>query len=273
MQGTRFDQLTRAIGTAPTRRAALRILAGTTLGALAAAARAGRRSIEAAQRPPTATDTPVTHLTVTNNSGAVVQVYLTLGPVGGCARNVTLNDVPFVTNRINQSQGWFNLASRDSVTYTAPPDTCLSGNFTFGGPPQNCPDRGQFPNGMNLAEFTLNNSPQGPNAQETVDISAVYGVNAHLQFQLSGGGAWNDGAGQQTITGFENRALTDNIGLSGVFPYGCDDCTRRTAPTVTCPGPNVPPFPDMCDATHICNVQRDAAGAGGTVQVLFNGFI
>ena len=272
MQGTRFDQLAKAVGTAPTRRAALRILAGATLGALAAT-RPGRHSTAAAQRPPTATAAPTTHLTVTNNSGAVVQVYLTLGSVGGCAQNVTLNDVPFVTNRVNASQGWFNVAPHDSVTYTAPPDTCMSGNFSFGGPPQNCPDRGQFPNGMNLAEFTLNNSPQGPNAQETVDISGVYGVNASLQFQLSGGGAWNDGGGQQNITQFANQGLTANIGLAGVFPYGCDDCTRRTSPTVTCPGSNVPPFPEMCDATHICNVQRDATSSGGTVQVIFAGFI
>jgi hypothetical protein len=272
MDGTWFDHLTRDVGGAATRRAALRILAAAAAGALAAA-RGGQRATEAAQRPPATTDTATTHLTVTNNSGAVVQVYLTLGSVAGCARNVTLNDVPFVTNRVNQSQGWFNVAPHDSVTYTAPSDTCMSGNFSFGGPPQNCPDRGQFPNGMNLAEFTLNNGTQGANAQETVDISGVYGVNAHLQFQLSGGGPWNDGAGQRTITGFENQGLLQNIGLSGVFPYGCDDCTRRTSPTVTCPGPNVPPFPNMCDATHICNVQRDAATAGGTVQVIFNGFM
>jgi hypothetical protein len=211
---------------------------------------------------------------VTNDTASPVEVFLTLGTVAGCAQNVSLNEVPFVTNRINANQGSFKLAPHDSQTYTAPPNTCLSGNFSFGGPPQNCPDRTQYPNGMNLAEFTINNSPQGPNAQETIDISGVYGVNAHLRFQISGGGPWNDGAGQHfNIAGFENRGLTDNIGISGVFPYGCDDCTRRTPPTVTCPGPNVPPFPDVCDTTHICNVQRDASTAGGTVQVIFAGFI
>jgi hypothetical protein len=266
MSEQRFDHLTRILGEAPTRRAALKVLAGATAGALAA--RAGFRTA-AAQSPP-----PQTHLTVTNDTDAPVQVYLTLGIVGGCAQNVTLNDVPFVTNRVNANQGSFKLAPHDSVTYTAPPHTCMSGNFTFGGPPQNCPDRGQFPNGMNLAEFTLNNATQAANAQETIDISGVYGTNAHLRFQMSGGGDWNDGAGQHhNIADFENRGLTDSIGISGVFPYGCDDCTRRTSPTITCPGPNVPPFPDVCDPTHICNVQRDAATSGGTVQIVFAGFI
>lgn len=271
MQPAAFDRLTKAIATVQPRRAALRLVAGAAMGALAV--RAGRAPAAAAQRPPTATAPATTHLTVTNDTAAPVEVWLTLGSVGGCVQNVTLNDVNFVTNRVSANQGSFKLAPHDSVSYTAPPNTCLSGNVAFGGPPQNCPDRIQFPNGMNLAEFTLNNSSQGPNAQETVDISAVYGVNAHLQFQLSGGGAWNAGAGQQNIAAFENRALLDNIGLVGVFPYGCDDCIRRTSPTVTCPGPNVPPFPDMCDATHLCNVQRDASSAGGTVQIIFKGLL
>jgi hypothetical protein len=265
MSGKWFDQLTKVLGAAPTRRSALKVLAGATAGAFAA--RTIRGTTAAAQSP------SQTHLTVTNDTNSPVQVYLTLGTVDGCAQNVTLNDIPFVTNRVNANQGSFKLAPHDSQTYTAPPNTCLSGNFSFGGPPMNCPDRSQFPSGMNLAEFTINNSPQGPNAQETIDISGVYGTNAHLKFQVSGGGAWNDGGSQHNVTQFENRGLTDNIDISGVFPYGCDDCTRRTSPTVTCLGPNVPPFPNVCDTTHICNVQRDASTAGGTVQVIFAGFI
>jgi hypothetical protein len=261
MQGTRFDALTRALGAAPSRRATLKVLAGATVGALAA--RAGRRPA-AAQVPDT------THLTVTNDSPRPVEVWLTLGRVPGC---VTLAQVPFVTNRVNQDQGSFMLAPHDSQTYTVPPGQCISGNYTFGAPPQNCPDRGQWPNGINLAEFTINNANQGPSAQETIDISAVYGVNAHVRFAMSGGGPWNAGGARQNVAQFENAGLTHNVDEVGVFPYGCDDCTNRMAPTVMCPGPNVPPFPGTCSAAHLCNVQRDASRAGGSVQITFGGFL
>ena len=90
---------------------------------------------------------------------------------------------------------------------------------------------------------------------------------------MSGGGPWNAGSAWPNVTQFENAGLLHNVGEVGVFPYGCDDCIRRTSPTVTCPGPDVPPFPNTCNVAHICNVQRDAATAGGSVQIVFGGFL
>ena len=60
MSGNRFDRLTRAVGEAPTRRAALKVLAGATAGALVA--RALRGTTAEAQSP------SQTHLTVTNDT-------------------------------------------------------------------------------------------------------------------------------------------------------------------------------------------------------------
>jgi hypothetical protein len=266
INGKRFDDLTKTLGAASSRRSTFKVLAGATMGALVARATGRTASAQA----PTATAPPVTHLIVSNETAAPVQVWLTLGRVPGC---VGLDNIPFITNRVNPDQGWFTLAPHDSQDYSVPPGQCISGNYTFGTPPQNCPDRTQWPNGINLAEFTINNSNQGPSAQETIDNSAVYGANARIRFNLSGGGPWNAGGSRPNITSFENRGLMENVNVIGVFPYGCDDCTNRMPPTVMCPGPNVPPFPGVCSAEHLCNVQRDAASGGGSVQIIFNGFI
>ena len=209
-----------------------------------------------------------TALELTNGTDQDVQAYLTLGATPGCIQNVA--GIPFVTNVVNKLQGWFTLAANKSVSYTPPAGVGVNGNFAFGTPPINCPTDA-FPNGVNLAEFILNNDFQGPGAQETIDISAVAGVNVYIKFSMTGGGVWNAGATEPSVTEFENKGLKDNCGQVGVFPYGCDNCTERVAPPV-CTGPPPPPPYGNCQSAPICNVQRDASTAGGTVSVFFNGF-
>lgn len=209
-----------------------------------------------------------TALQLTNGSSQDVQVYLTLGATSGCVQNV--GDIPFVTNVVNTLQGWFTLKQGDTVSYTPPSGSCINGNFAFGTPPINCPTD-TYPNGVNLAEFILNNDFQGPGAQETIDISAVAGVNAFIEFSMTGGGAWNAGSTEPNVTQFANKGLKENCGLVGVFPYGCDNCTERVAPP-ECAGPPPPPPYGDCQSAPICNVQRDASNSGGTVTVTFKGF-
>lgn len=212
---------------------------------------------------------PTTALQLTNGTGQDVTVFLTLGAVTGCVQNVA--DVPFVTNVVNPLQGSFTLSQGQPVSYTPPAGVGISGNFTFGTAPINCPTD-DFPNGVNVAEFILNNSFQGAGAQETIDISAVAGVNSLIQFAMSGGGGWNAGSTEPNVTEFENKGLNDNCGQVGVFPYGCDNCTKSTSPP-ECSGPPTPPPYGDCQSAPICNVQRDASSSGGTVTVTFMGWI
>lgn len=152
-----------------------------------------------------------TELLLKNSSNQDVRVFLTLGSVPGCVASI--QDIPFVTHVLSDLQGWFVLPRHVPVSYAPPEGIGLNGNFAFGTAPSNCPPS-DFPNGVNLAEFMLNNGFQGEGAQETIDISAVAGVNAYLRFLLSGGGPWNAGSVQQ-VTRFENKKSDTTLGRSG----------------------------------------------------------
>ena len=211
-----------------------------------------------------------TQLTLKNNSAQDVRVYLTLGAVQGCVQPIT--EIPFVKHQVNKLQGWFMLSKGASVSYTPPQGEGFNGNFAFDTAPQNCPTD-QFPSGVNLAEFMLNNSFQGSSAQETIDISAVAGVNAFLKFSMTGGGVWNAGKTQPNVTEFENKKIGHNAGQVGVYPYACDECTESKKPPVCSKPPVGAPNPPMPQKEAICNVQRDASQSGGTVLLTFNGLV
>jgi len=90
---------------------------------------------------------------------------------------------------------------------------------------------------------------------------------------MTGGGGWNAGSTQPTITTFANKAIGENTGLVGVFPYACDNCTASVAPPICTTPPVGAPNPPQPQAQPICNVQRDASTAGGTVAIVFTGFV
>jgi hypothetical protein len=216
-----------------------------------------------------------TTLALKNSSAIDVTVFLTLGAVAGCVASIA--DVPPIMSptlpiaKLNDLQGSFTLKSGASVSFTPPVGVGISGNFAFGTPPLNCATS-QFPSGINVAEFTLNNAFQTGIPQESIDISAVAGVNSLLQFGMTGGGAWNAGSTQPNVASFENKKIGDNVGQVGVFPYACDICTGSDKPP-KCDAPPVgAPSPPVPQTQNICLVQRDASQAGGTVLVTFNGF-
>ena len=169
----------------------------------------------------------VTRLKVLNATSNELQVYITLGAVDCCLQKVS--EIPFVTHVINDLQGSFTLPAWGGVDYAPPSGTGISGNLCFGSPPINCPTP-QFPSGVNLAEFILNNGFEGSHAQETIDISCVAGANALISYSLSGGGKWNAGPTQPAVASFANKSIGENTGLVGVFPYGCDNCTSSDNP-------------------------------------------
>ena len=214
-----------------------------------------------------------TRVVVHNYSKKQVKVYLTLGDTKGCIKDVS--KIPGVT-KIHKLQGWFNLGAGKNFSYTSPKGKGFNGNFTFGTPPINCPTTA-WPNGVNLAEFIVNNGFQGSNAQETIDISAVYGVNAEIEFMTAKGGAWNAGVGKNNkpikVITFKNASIGNNVGLKGVFPYGCTTCTGTAGFAPCNPAPKDAPSPIKTQATNICNVQRNSSKGGGVVEIAFWKFL
>lgn len=209
----------------------------------------------------------MTTLETHNASDSPVLVYLTLGATPGCVQDVsTITFTPAVDlNVIAPLMGSFTLSKHHTVTIAAPDGLGLNGNLCFGSPPINCPCP-DWPNGVALAEFILNNGFQ-PGGQETIDISCVAGSNAYLSFDLSAGD-WTANGGTISVTQMRNSTRYHNTGLVGVYPYGCDDCTASVSPP-SCVGPQ----PQFANTEPICNVQRSAASnQGGVVKVSFIGW-
>ena len=209
-----------------------------------------------------------TQLTIKNITDYTVKVYLTLGAAKGCIEKV--QEVPMVKNIINNKQGWFNLDSKKEASYTPPDNKGFNGNITFNTEPLNCPNN-DFPSGINLAEFMLNNSFQNGNPQETIDISGVAGTNAYIEFLLDGGDNWNAGSNNPNVTKFSNLQIGYNKGQIGVYPYKCDDCTKSTNPPSCCSKPRGAPASITPQESAICNVQRNATESGGTVTISYKG--
>ncbi|WAC27340.1 hypothetical protein [Ancylobacter sp. SL191] len=212
-----------------------------------------------------------TELIVTNATTESVTVWLTLGATAGCISNVS--DVGWGITAEAPLQGYFTLqpGTANSVSYISPQGVGFNGNITFGTPPLNCATP-SWPEGVNIAEFILNNAFQGSNAMETVDISAVAGVNAMIAFHLHGGGSWSASSAYPKVTSFSNSAIGDNVGRVGVYPYGCDDCTASVAPPACANPPKNAPNPIVPQTDPICNVQRDASKSGGMVSITFLGY-
>jgi hypothetical protein len=207
-------------------------------------------------------DTTRTQMQIINATDSAVVVYVTLGATEGCLQSIM--GVPFITDSISLLAGYFILKGHDSTAVWSPDSLGFNGVISFNTQPINCATP-QFPNGVNIFEFIINNSFQSGNPQETVDISCVAGTSCTILAELRGGNAWNAGK-YDSITDIKNNIEGKNSGLIGVFPYGCDTCT----------GAKNPP---ACDSISIdkqiepiCTVQRNAVGSGGgIVRVIYLG--
>lgn len=206
-----------------------------------------------------------TALYVVNNTEDSMVVFLTVGA-----------DTNYITdvNRIfgiktDGMQGSFILNAHDTLYYTSPYGKGFNGNICFVTAPVNCADTIIYPFGINIFEFALNNNFKGiANAQETIDISCVSGVNSKIVCNLSEDN-WNVGSDVTKFKSFKNLFIYDNVGRTGVFPYGCDSCTVIKNPPVCL---NHKKY-SQTQKKNICNVQRDANKKGGKVYVVFSGVI
>lgn len=209
-----------------------------------------------------------TELIIINDWTDEVKVYLTLDE--GEEYISDISKIPFVKETTSSNQGCFVLDPGKFISYNSPQGKTFSGNIAFNSPPLNCPTD-DFPMGINLAEFTLNSYSTNPKSWETVDISNVSGANSYLKFLLTDGEKWNAGPNHPNVTKFKNEALGKNIGNIGVFPYGCDICTASVAPPMCGNKPIGAPSSPIPQTDAICNVQRAASNAGGTVSIFYMG--
>jgi hypothetical protein len=209
-----------------------------------------------------------TSLVLANGTDQAVQVGLVLAALGGpcpahhppvtadqLAKKGFCSDVTESGSPPYAGKCLLTISKNSSVTFPDIPDTCISGNVTFGGYGA-CPDT-TFPTGATTAEFTLNSKA----GAETVDISLVNGYSAEVTISMSGGGAWTYGPNSTSISKISIKPLGDNVGNPGVFPKNCSDCVGLVGVPV-CPGFTSDPD---CQSERICNVQRSAYG--GTVTI------
>ena len=208
-----------------------------------------------------------TLMSIYNATRNDVLVYITLGTTPGCIQNVL--DIPFVTDTVPGQrglQGTFILKAGDSTLAFAPDGLGYNGVISFNYAPDNCSSPA-YPNGINQFEFIIDNAFQGPGSQETVDISCVHGTNCIIRVDLGNDSSWNASPARPVVQSFVNDLNRNAVGLTGVYPYGCDNCTASDAPP-SCVGKQ----PQFANALPICNVQRPANSSAGVVHVIFEGF-
>jgi len=213
-----------------------------------------------------------TGLVIQNNTSQSTDVFVVLAALGGaCNTNkppITadqLKDAGFCDQVVESGtppyagKCQFTLGANQSKPFPNIPNTCISGNITFGAYPS-CPTA-SFPNGFTTAEFTLNPSA----GAEDVDVSLVNGYNYNVTMTMEGGGGWAVSSTNppQAITQISPKPLGKNIGNPGVYPEDCTDCIQLVGQPV-CPG-----FPTnpTCQPARICDAQRAFSSNGGTVTV------
>ena len=196
-----------------------------------------------------------TTLAVYNGREDSVLVYLTLG---GGDDSTFVQDVKGIFG-ITQSGlvGSFYIQPGDTVFYQS--SLKLSGNIGFGSQGVNCFTK-EWPTGVNIFEFNLNED------QESMDISAMGGVNSLMVVQNIGGPMWAATPSFPDVRLYYNDTMWKNTNKLGVFPYGCTTCTD-TIGKQACQTPNETP-----DSTRICNPTRAAGYRGGLVLLTFKGY-
>jgi hypothetical protein len=218
-----------------------------------------------------------TQLIIKNETAADAQVFVVLAAAGGaCAANdyppitaAQLAASNFCENVVENPQYspfagkcQLILKAGESKAFPDIPNTCISGNVTFGGYPS-CPNTA-FPTGFSTAEFTLN-PPFGN--KEDVDISLVNGFNSLVTVSMEGGNGWVVSNTDQPISKITPKLPGQNAGNPGVYPEDCTDCIRLQGSPV-CPGFSPNP---KCQPSRICDAQRDVTANGGQVTIALQG--
>ncbi len=207
----------------------------------------------------------MTQLKISNQKSTDVLTFITLGATNGCIQDVRLLSFsnPSLEVEINHDLMCHFILKANSSTYVAAPEGLgFNGNVSFNSPPVACITP-ELPNGMNLAEFIINNSFQ-EGGMETLDNSCVSGANAKIKIIMDTND-WTTNNGQTIVTEIENDIWDKNTGLVGVFPFGCDNCTESVAPP-SCIGQK----PQFANKEPICMALRPAKIENeGTIEINF----
>jgi hypothetical protein len=200
-----------------------------------------------------------TKFTLWNSTKDSVKVFITLN---GYTDSIDIKEhVQSVDGIFGCTQsglvGSFYIGANDTMSYVS--HKWLAGNMTFNAQPVNCRSV-DLPNGINLFEYNLNNN------QESIDISAVTGVNCIIDVKLNGGPNWMATPAFPDVRHFMNDTMWHNTNKLGVFPYGCTNCINDQGKQA-CQTPS-----EKGDSTHICNPTRAAGVHGGEVFVTFLGY-
>lgn len=199
-----------------------------------------------------------TEFTLVNSTEDSVLVFLTLSGYPDADSVLYVQNVNGIFGCTQTGLvGSFWIPSQDTVSYTS--SKWFSGNVGFGTQPMNCTTTA-WPTGSNPFEFNLNNG------QESIDISAMGGVNCILSVDLIGGPQWQASPSYPDVRSFHNDSMWKNTGLIGVYPYGCTNCTNDQGKQA-CQTPSEKP-----NSEPICTPTRSANVHGGQVLVKFKGY-
>lgn len=199
-----------------------------------------------------------TELRIVNTTSDSVLVFLTLSGYEDSLATYYVQNVDSIFG-ITQTGlvGSFYLHASDSVSYTS--IKRFSANVSFGAQPINCFSE-TWITGVNAFEFNLNTT------QESIDISAIGGVNCLMSVSLIGGCNWVATNSFPDVRYFYNDSMYKNTNLVGVFPYGCTNCTNTNGMQ------SCVLKPEQVDSSKVCNPTRSSGCKGGSVVVKFNGF-
>lgn len=203
----------------------------------------------------------VTYHKIYNYTPDSVLVWVTLGATPGCLQDVT--KIPFVTSG-SGLVGSFYLAGGDSTIAYSPDTLGFNGVISFRFQPDNCATPA-YPNGINQYEFIVNNSFQPGNPQESINISAVHGVNCVIRVDMLTVNPFNAGPTYTNVSTFGNTLDRNQLGIPGVYPYACTHCTDYIGAPVCIP------TPQPVSKTQICQIQRPANQSDGLIKVIYLG--
>lgn len=219
------------------------------------------RSRKVAESP---LESGLTKIQIFNDTKDTVLGYITLGATPGCLQ--AASSIPFILDTVpgqRNLQAQFSLLPGDSTIQYSPDSLGYNGVISFLYAPDNCPSP-SYTNGINQFEFMINNAYQGTNAQESINISCVHGVNCVIRVNMLTDSFFNAGPTIPKIQSFANTM--DRSGLeAGVYPYGCDTCTGSKNP------PACILLPQPKHKNSVCQIQRNASMSGGVIQVRYLG--
>ena len=202
--------------------------------------------------------TDITKLTLVNSSKDSVLAFLILSGYPTPDSAIYVQNVNGIFGCTQTGLvGSFYIGAKDSVSYSS--TKWFSGNIGFGTAPMNCTTTA-WPTGANPFEFNINNG------QESIDISAMGGVNCLLSVDLIGGPDWQATPTYPNVRYFYNDSMWKNSGLIGVYPYGCTNCTNAEGKQ-SCQTPNETP-----NTIPLCTPTRSANVHGGEIRVKFLGY-